>query len=141
MKPEHLGDAQEVGRRKAAELRKKYPPYKIAPTPAIFRMDMFSRPLPAELLSTKAEANSLARQLLRDIGRWEDYIVVADPLYAATDWKDEKRRVYLIIDKDVNEYAGYLLIRKNAAGVGAPGLWKYDAAAFGPVWHSTRKGE
>jgi hypothetical protein len=143
--PPHIGNAQEVGRRKAAELRKKFPPYKIAPTNAILRIDMFSRPVNPEMLSTKSEANALARQLEKNL--LVRIVVREDPGYAATDWRGEKRRVYLLVNLSssdgyaIIEYAGFLLIVKNAGGVGAPGHFEYDGAAFGPVWVSDRKGD
>jgi hypothetical protein len=42
---------------------------------------------------------------------------------------------------DISEYAGILLMFKNSGGVGAPGHFEYDPAAFGPVWKSDRKGD
>jgi hypothetical protein len=147
--PPHLGDAQDTGRRKADELRKKFPPYKIAPTKAVRSIGGFKTPVNPHLLSTKAEATVLARQLRKSLyqatgDRAAVNVYESMEYEGYVEWGDEKRRVWMLSGTYYPEFennVGFLLIMKNASGVGAPGHFEYDDAAFGPVWKSDRKGD
>jgi hypothetical protein len=122
--------------------RETYPAYVIAPTPATQGGDIQApNPIPADQLSTMAQAQSLAAS-------WG----LVDPVIADTydaqfapysiDYNGETR-LWLTIDWNgtlIN--AGEMLEQMYAAGVGAPGSWVVSGAAYtgngsDPVWVST----
>ncbi len=111
--------------------RPAYPPYVIAPTPAVIvGKDLtYERPLAAVELCTEDQARQLAAELNSTA---EPSISYLDGPLFTTDWRGETRRPYFILVGGKWLNAGRLLDMENANGVGHPGSWVMIGTV--PTW-------
>lgn len=103
-----------------------FPAYVLKPTTALVLFDGVGQQMPAEWLTSAAEAQELAREIEGDIGV-EITVRERTPLPIQTfDYGTETRRVHELVGLGSPPLAGRLLRDRSAVyghGVGSPGHW------------------
>jgi hypothetical protein len=109
----------------------EYEKYIITPTKAVVvgPAPLDPQPVRADFLSTREEAEALARELG---GKVVEYNLNEGPFWI--DWRDETRRYYQIEIGNNLYNVGLLLKARHADGLNHPGSW--HQTPFGIVWVS-----